>query len=186
MKGHVFFRNILFILFGFYLSMSANAQNGKATTADDARQVGFAERVITIELVRELSTSIREERNKCLLACPETGALELAIGLIGVSRSNASSDALVNLLGLRLDGAGSEELSCQIALRGDALTHRLKQFKAKQVADRCRTTFVDLRKRELASVVDVKIDQVCHTETEIKNAQEEWLKAIKSKVMCEQ
>ncbi|WP_411727835.1 Imm57 family immunity protein [Methyloglobulus sp.] len=186
MKMYFFHRISLLIFLSIFLPLPANAQSLKASISNDAQQVSFAENVITIELARALSVSIRKEQEKCLLTCPETGALELAIGLIGVSRSDASSDALVNLLGLKLDGAGSEGLSDQICLRGEKLTTRLKRFKAKEIADRCRTTFVELQKRELANVVDVKVEQVCHSETEIKKTQEEWLNAIKSRLSCEQ
>lgn len=186
MKMYYFQYIRLLLFWAVFLPLSANAQSQKASIANDAQQVSFAENVITIELARALSISIRKEQEKCILACQETGALELAIGLIGVSRSDASSDALVNLLGINLDGAGSEELNNQICFRGEKLTTRLKRFKAKEIADRCRTTFEELQKRELANIVDVKVEQVCRAETEIKKSQKEWLKAIKSRLSCEQ
>jgi len=164
---------------------SAIAQVGPAA-ANEVRQVRFAERVITIELARALSLSVREAREKRQGACPETGALELAIGLIGIGRSDVSADALVNLLGLRLDGAGSEELSCQILVRGRALSRRLAQLRARQLVDHCSSAFLELRKRELANVSDVRVEQMCRSEAEVRSAQAELLKAVKSKVMCEQ
>jgi hypothetical protein len=81
--------------------LSATAQAEQTAAANEVRQVKFAERVITIELVRALSLSVRKTREKCLMACPETEALELAVGLIGISRSDVASDALVNLCGFR-------------------------------------------------------------------------------------
>ncbi len=164
----------------------AATQGVTVEAANEARQVRFAERVITIELARALSPSVRGAREKCLTACPETGALELAIGLIGIGRSDASTDALVNLLGLRLDGAGSEELGCQILTRGRALSSRLERLQAKSLVEHCQLTFYDLRKRELADTPDVKVEQVCRSEAEVRRAQDEMLKAIKSKAMCEQ
>jgi hypothetical protein len=62
----------------------------------------------------------------------------------------------------------------------------LKQFKPKEIAHHCRTTFMELHKRELANVMDVNVEQVCRSEAEIKNVQEEWVNAIKSRVSCEQ
>lgn len=173
------------VLVGCCMS-SATAQAGQTATANEVRQVQFAERVIAIELVRALSLSVREAREKCLMACPETGALELGVGLIGVSRSDVASDALVNLLGLRLDGAGSEELSCQILIRGAVLFSRLEHLQTRQVVDHCQSTFLELRKRQLRNVSDVKVEQVCRSEAEIRSVRDELLKAVKSKVMCEQ
>ncbi|MCA2937200.1 MAG: hypothetical protein IM445_21610 [Microcystis sp. M015S1] len=166
--------------------LSATAQAEQTAAANEVRQVKFAERVITIELVRALSLSVRKTREKCLMACPETEALELAVGLIGISRSDVASDALVNLLGVRLDGAGSEELNCQILIRGAALSRRLERLRTGQVVNRCQSTFLELRKRELADVSDVKVEQVCRSEAEIRSVRDELLKAVKSKVMCEQ
>lgn len=165
---------------------SATAQTGQTATANEVSQVQFAERVITIELVRALSHSVREAREKCVMACPETGALELGVGLIGISRSDVASDALVNLLGLRLDGAGSEELNCQIFIGGAALSRRLERLRTRQVVDHCQSTFFELRKRQLRSVSDVGVEQVCRSEAEIRSVRDELLKAVKSKVMCEQ
>jgi hypothetical protein len=164
--------------------LSATAQAEQTAAANEVRQVKFAERVI--ELVRALSLSVRKTREKCLMACPETEALELAVGLIGISRSDVASDALVNLLGVRLDGAGSEELNCQILIRGAALSRRLERLRTGQVVNRCQSTFLELRKRELADVSDVKVEQVCRSEAEIRSVRDELLKAVKSKVMCEQ
>lgn len=165
---------------------STAAQTGREAAENEIRQVRFAERVITIELARALSLSVRDAREKCLIACPETGALELGVGLIGVSRSNVASNALVNLLGLRLDGAGSEELNCQILVRGTALSPRLERLPVRQVLEHCQSTFLELRKRELMNVSDVKVEQVCRSVAEIRSVRDELLKAVKSKVTCEQ
>lgn len=172
------------VLIGCCIS-SATPQSGQTATTNEISLVQFAESVITIELVRDLSLSVRKAREKCLMACPETGVMDLAIGLIGIGRSDVASDALVNLLGLRLDGAGSEELSCQVLIRGAALSRRLERLRPRQVVDHCQSTFLELRKRELADVPDVKVEKVCRSEAEIRSVRDELLKAVKSKVMCE-
>jgi hypothetical protein len=177
------FSVFVFICLG---SSIALAQVKPAEILNEARQIRFAERVVAIELARALSPSMRAAREKCQTACTESGALELAIGLIGVSKSDASAEALINLLGLRLDGAGSEELSCQILIRGSILSRRIERSKAKQMVDHCQLAFLEARKHELRDVADVKIEQVCRTEVDIQKIAAELLKAIKSKTKCEQ
>jgi hypothetical protein len=157
----------------------------QSSATNEVRQVQFAERVITNELARALSPSVRDARGKCSLGCDETGAMELAIGLIGISRSDAGANALVNLLGLRLDGAGSEELSCQILTRGKSVLRRLERLRFADVVSHCQVGFIDLRKRELAQVSDVKVDQVCRSEAEIRNVRNELINAIRSRSNCE-
>lgn len=185
MKIQLFFGSLL--LANCYVSLAATTtQAGHVATENINRQVRFAERVISVELARGLSHSVREAREKCGRVCPETGALELAIGLIGVSQSDVAADVLVNLLGLRLDGAGSEELGCQILIRGSAMSRRLQHMQAMHVVEHCQAIFLDLRKRELLDVSDVDVEQVCRSEAEISSTQNEFLKAVKSKLLCEQ
>lgn len=180
MKTRIVFGVIL--LTGFLLSAFAAEQS---SSANEDRQVRFAERVVTNELARALSPSTREARGKCSPACDETGALELAIGLIGVGRSESATGALVNLLGVRLDGAGSEELSCQILNRGKSLASRLERLRVGEIVSHCQAAFMDLRKRELAQIVDVKVEQVCRLEAEIRSVRDGLIKAIRSRAKCE-
>lgn len=161
---------------------SVFAQTPRESLANEIQQVEFAERVVTIEFVRALSHSAREAKEKCSSACPETGALELGIGLIGISQSDAGSNALINLLGLRLDGAGSEDLSCQILIRGSRLLERLEKVNADSISAHCRAGFNVASKQAL----DVQVGQVCRSESEIRSALDELTKAIKSKTKCEQ
>ena len=74
----------------------------------------------------------------------ETGALELAIGTIGIGRSETSTAALINLLGLRLDGAGSEEWDCQDAVRGQVFVDRMARSQTKQIFNHCASIFMML------------------------------------------
>jgi hypothetical protein len=161
------------------------AQSRPMATANEIRLVSFAERVIFVELVRSLSRSVRSEREKCLMACPGsscfgTGASELAIASMGVNRSDAAADALIDLLGFRLDGADSEERSCQIFIRRAESSRRLKDMQAGQVVRHCQALFLDMRKRELADIPDVTIDQACRSEPEILADRDEWLHAFES------
>lgn len=164
----------------------AFASNASSTISNEERQVSFAERVITIELVRSLSPSVRAAKEKCGDKCSDTGALELAIGLMGVSRSDISAKTLVNLLGVRLDGGGAEELSCQMLVRGAGVARYLKQLKPKLVIENCKSVFYDLRKREISGVADVTADQVCNSESEVDSARNEFLQAVTSGMACEQ
>lgn len=173
----------LFLVF-FLLPVMASDNQSKSLNTE--RQVNFAERIAIIELVRALSPSVRMSKEKCGDACSDSGALELAIGLLGIDRSDISAKALVNLLGARLDGGGSEEFSCQMLVRGKDIESHLKHLKSKQVAEHCRSLFGELKKRELAGITDVALDQVCRTEPEISRDQGEFLKAITSGVPCEQ
>lgn len=162
------------------------ASSDQSITLNEERQVAFAERVVTIELVRALSPAIRGAKEKCGDACADTGAAELAIGLMGVSRGEASARALVNLLGVRLDGGGAEERGCQMLNRGPDTARYLKQLKPGEVVKYCRSNFLALRKREIAGITDVTVEQVCHSESEISNARNEFLKAVTADVACEQ
>jgi hypothetical protein len=189
------------ILLGFFVFIGASgmsfviAQGITAADKNEARQVHFAEQIIIGEMIHGLSLSTRRTRENILKTCNETReqcqsacpfptyyALELAIGTIGIGRSEAAANALVNLLALRLDAAGSEGVGCQIATRGRSLLGRLERLDAKSLAEHCQLTFHKLRPKTIS---DVKVEQVCHTEEEILEIRNLWLDAFKSDVELE-
>lgn len=163
---------MLFSLFAFTPFVFANMTSD--SLENERRLVNVAERVIMIELVRALSPSTRGSG----------GDIELAIGLIGVAQSDVSSKALINLLGLRLDGAGAEERTCQILARGESLLAHLKRTKPEYVVNHCQNSFMDAHKRELSKVSDVEINEVCLTASEVRAARDKFVHAIKSKTPC--
>src|SRR5688500_10889687 len=97
-------------------SFWAVAQSTGARATNEARLVEFAEAIVMVELVQDHSEVVGRERQKCMVGCGESGAMELAIGMIGLARGPRGSRVLLNLLGLNLDGAASSELNCQILL----------------------------------------------------------------------
>jgi hypothetical protein len=161
------------------------AQTSRAAVLNETHQVQFAKRVAMIELVQALSPSVRLERQKCAMGCEDGGALELAVGLIGIAKGQAGADALTDLLALRLDGAGSSELHCQILTRGPQITAQLKRVSAANVVEHCKASYHEIRKREVANVSDVRFEQVCRTVPEVSIVRNELLKAIGSKAQCE-
>lgn len=184
MKMKIIFGTIVLIA---YSLSTVNAEDLQQVTVNEVRQAQFAEDVIMIELAHALSPSIRTEREKCKFGCRGgLSALEIAIGSIGVNRNDAAADALVNLLGLHLDAGAAEDRSCQILVRGQSILRRLEQLQPNKIVEHCQTSFRRLKKRELSHVRDVKVEQICHSEPEIRSAQNEFIKAIKSKAMCDQ
>jgi len=182
-----------FVLWLFALMSNiplAVAQDLAAVAKNEADTLRFAEQILITEMVQGLSSSFRKEKEICLKTCstcstcPEVSATELVIALISINRSNAASNTLVNLLALRLDGADSEELDCQIAIRGRTILSHLKRLQTKSVVDRCYSTFHELKKRELAHVTDVKAEQICRSEAEVLRERNEMLEMIKSGAEC--
>jgi hypothetical protein len=90
------------------ISLPVAAQDVTATEENEARQIRFAEHLIVTEMAQGLSHSVRKTREECAasqiaekfcFSVPTSWGTELAIGLIGIGRSDATADALVNLLG---------------------------------------------------------------------------------------
>lgn len=151
-------------------------------TPHEIEQVRFAERVVVTELARGLSLSQRKICESVESVCPETGAMALAITLIGMSRSDAGRNALINLLGLKLDGEAAEERSCQILLGGRFLLSRLKNLKVTSIHRHCHEIFLA---SGIPKFSDVTVDQVCATESEILAHRDAYVKAIGSKATCD-
>jgi hypothetical protein len=191
------------VLLGFFVLMgamplTAAAQGATAADAREAYLMRSAELGIVSDMARVLSRSVQETHEKLLRACPETetglcqavcphpiasgGVIEFTISFIGLVRSDAAADTLVNLLGLRLDGGGSEILSCQILIHGRALLSRLERLEAKSLAEHCQSNFYELK--GLRAISDVTVDKMCRTEAEILRRRDEFVEAIKLDTEC--
>jgi hypothetical protein len=166
--------NSLVLIFSIIFMLPAFSQTLKASIDNEIRVVKFAEQEVMIDLTLALSPSVHSNGE----------IMELAIGLIGISKGDYGANALVNLLRLRLDGAGSEELSCQILTRGKPLLPRLERMNARAIAASCQTDFAQLKKRELAHVPDVTVEQVCRSEAAILSVQTDLIQSVKLKVAC--
>jgi hypothetical protein len=165
---------ILFALIGGGCTPLISTQD--TLEANEIRRIHFAERVAFIEQARLASPVIREIRERCQGTCPQYGTeVELAIGTIGIGKSTAAADALINFIGLSLDGSAGEELSCQLFINGRTILERLERTQAKAIVDHCRSTFHELQKHELKGIAE----QTCRTEDKVREEQNAILDAIK-------
>ena len=140
----------------------------------------FATRSIIYELTLLISPSVRKARAHCRSYCgDEGGNVEVVIGLLGIG-GHATSQSLLNLLSLQLDGAAAEERECQIDRRGKSLLPSLRQLNAARMSSWCHQTFQELRKHELSGVTDVPVDQICRPTAKIDDDRKEWLEALQS------
>jgi len=98
-------------------------------------------------------------------------------------RTDAGKDALINLSGLRLDGAAAEEYNCQMLISGNRIVSRLKKLNAFSISNHCKAQFFTESK---PLITDVEYDKVCRTESEILSNRDVYLKAIESKQKCEE
>ena len=144
------------------------------------REAEFASRLVVNDLALLTSPSVRREREHCRNYCgDEGGNIEMTIGLLGVG-GHATTQSLLNMLSVRLDAGGAEERECQIAKRGKALVPALKQLNATQASSWCHQAFRDLRKRELANLNDVSVEQICRPPAEVEADRKEWIAALNS------
>lgn len=173
------------VILGCSLSLEASTLSD-VRAENESKQVRFSERVIMAEMAKAMSPVIRFRKEQCGDACSENGALEVAIGLLGISKSDEASFALINLFGTRLDGAGSEDHGCQVLIRGKEIALYFSKISAKQPVEHCRETFFDLKKVEIRAVPDISIEQICRTEHEADMIRNDYLKAIVAGVKCEQ
>ena len=173
-----------------WLTLLTSIQATAAETAvDDVsvnnREVEFAERVIVNELISISSLTVQESRAKCGDACAESGALEMGIGLLGLAQKEASLKALVGFLALRLDGAGSEVLNCQLLKQRKEASSVLKNLDATKARARCEKIFRNSQQQDTSHVSDVRLEQICRAPNEIQQAKEAVSQSISSKTQCQ-
>lgn len=138
----------------FFLLLGLATAQASPANEPRLRETQFAQRVVITELTRALSPSIRASREQRGPACRESGALELGVALLGVGQESTSA-GLLDLLALRLDGAGAEELHCQVFSRGKRVLPALKRLDPARSHAWCVAVFASALKRELSGVVDV-------------------------------
>jgi hypothetical protein len=165
--------------------IAAACQPAKAIARNESELVKFAEKVIITDIILELSERVREERHKCALGCGASSAMELAIGTIGLAKGEAGATALMNLLGVRLDGGAAYTLSCQILLRRSQLQRRLKHFPARRAVHYCHASYAEAMSLALREVHDVPVTQVCSTEAQFEQKKADLLSAFRSRSQCE-
>jgi YD repeat-containing protein len=116
---------------------------------------------------------------------PGSGELvELITAFLGLATNGIAGDALVRLLGVRIDAGASEDFDCAIAIRGKSLRNRLINLDAEKVAESCKSNFEDILKRELKDVSDVSTKQVCRSEAEIQRHRDRMLELVNRDAVC--
>lgn len=180
-------RILIVVLLATSVVCHSDVRPALAEKQDEAprRVVNFAERLVMIQLARAMSPVIRRERARCPVCCVESGALELAIGTIGISQTAEADAALLRLLGLQLDGAGAELLACAVVTRGSQIEQRLKSAVAAVFVSRCESEYEVLRKRELHDIGDVSVRDVCSSSEEFERKRAELIKAIEGQQPCD-
>jgi hypothetical protein len=109
------------------------------------------------------------------LACP--------ICSLGVNRSKAAEQALMNLLALKLDAESADSLRCMIRIRGKPFISQLQKLDAAQARKYCVTLL-----KKVATNADfskVAPEQVCNTEDTIRSVRDGYVDEIRAGKVCD-
>lgn len=132
----------------------------------------------------------RTSRNGCISgAFPGSTVMELAINGLGVNKSAAANDALIDLVVTTVDAGASEDLDCAIVIKGVDILPQLESFNTMERLKNCSLTFSQLKERELRNLADISAEDVCQLNSmnvkDIENRVHDLIHAIKSKTICE-
>ena len=167
------------IVAGVALLVALPALGAVTHTRREPLEAEFATRSVIYDVALLTSPSVRKAREHCSYCGDEGGAIETAIGLLGIG-GRPTTHGLLQLLAVQLDAGGAEARECQLAKRGRALVPALQQLSATQVSSWCNQTFHDLRKRELANIHDVTAQQICRPAAEVETDRKQWIAASQS------
>ena len=143
-----------------------------------------------MELVYSKSKLLNEYRRNCMPGsfCGLT-VMELAIGGLGVNKSNAANNALIDLIVTTIDAGASEDLDCAIIIKGNDILPYMENFNIMERLKGCDFTFSSLKGKELRKVSDVTVGDICQLNKinfkKIENRVYELTQAIKSRTICE-
>jgi len=102
---------------------------------------------------------------------------------LGVNRSKAAEQALMNLLALKLDAESANSLRCMIRIRGKPFVSQLQKLDAAQVRKYC----VILLKKVTTNTDFSKVtpEQVCNTEDTIRAVRDGYIDEIRAGKVCD-
>lgn len=153
-------------------------------------QAMMAKNIVFMELVYSKSKLLNEYRRNCMPGsfCGLT-VMDLAIEGLGVNKSNAANNALIDLIVTTIDAGASEGLDCAIIIKGNDILPYLESFNIMERLKSCDFTFSSLKGKELRKVSDVTVGDICQLNNinfkRIENRVYELTQAIKSRTICE-
>jgi hypothetical protein len=148
--------------------------------------VSYATTYVLYDLALQSSASVQATRSRCRSAkdfsnmCDDSGAAsEAIIGLLGAG-GDATTEGLLKLIAVQLDGGLAESRECEIGRRGRSLLPALRSMDATRAANWCKLEFEALSKRQLAGITDVRSTQICQPANQIERDRQEWIKSFEA------
>jgi hypothetical protein len=161
----------------------------QAVAEYDKSQAAMAKDNIVMALAYSKSPMLKEHRRGGMPGSYGLAVIDLAMQGLGVNRSPAANEALLDLLVTTADAGASEALDCAIVIKGAEIVPQLENFNAVERLENCRSAFSDLKKTVLRNVTDVTVEDICQFNTagvkKIANRVDDLIQAIKAKTVCE-
>ncbi|MTH48063.1 Imm57 family immunity protein [Intestinirhabdus alba] len=161
----------------------------QAVAEYDKSQAAMAKDNIVMALAYSKSPMLKEHRRGGMPGSYGLAVIDLAMQGLGVNRSPAANEALLDLLVTTADAGASEALDCAIVIKGAEIVPQLENFNAAERLENCRSAFSDLKKTVLRNVTDVTVEDICQFNTagvkKIANRVDDLIQAIKAKTVCE-
>ena len=145
------------------------ATYGQTTARKAEREdIGQAQRAILASLAIATSSSGARLCVQTPVACVGPDRLELGISLIAARNTNASLQALVNLVRFKLDGAYSEDYDDLLLAKGKTIEPFLESLSAQLLHEQCVKEFAEVVHKSGSALGDTSDSRVCRSEDAIK------------------
>lgn len=145
----------------------------------EREDIGQAQRAILASLAIATSSSGARLCVQTPVACVGPDRLELGVSLIAARNTNASLQALVNLVRFKLDGAYSEDYDNLLLAKGKAIESLLTSLSPQVLHEQCVKEFAELVHKSSSTLGDTSDTRVCRSEDAIKVDIKSTLEAVR-------
>jgi immunity protein 57 of polymorphic toxin system len=151
----------------------------------ERRELKMADQAILATIAVSSSPKGRHLCSENELACVGPSKAELGLSLIGARQTKASREALIDLLGYRLDGSVAEDYSCYVLKAGTPMKGELLKVKPESLITRCHAELDKLTRSRKATFEGSDQNAVCADFDNIKVKVKELTEGITKGAKCD-
>lgn len=174
---------ILRISIALFLLAITNANADPQLSRQD-RTILMAQQAVISSLMLSRNPASQHICSENDYACIGVDQGELGINILGNSHGKAWDQALVDLVRFRLDGSLGEDYSCFLLERGKSSLVLMQKMQVPKLSQECQNEVSLIKERNIGKFNDLKNEDICASETEIKDRAKDLIKSLVFQKKC--
>jgi len=146
--------------------------------------IKLAEVALITAQIADIHATTRYRCSAVKGACLGVPQQELALSLIAARDTEASNEALVRLLRIRMDGGLSTDYQCIVLGKAQTLVRQLQAIQPSELHEECKREVLETISRNGSLFKDFSAQDVCAGSAQIDKKRSELITAITNKKKC--